>query len=115
MEDGQFVGLATYTEAATSTGTSTVVSIGLFLSHFVHFGTMEYITTYKASASDVIVSQKRFQWRRKVAFLWGGGTIILLALFVQRYPVNTTYNNKIVQWRLLMGKFARHRIAFKIF
>ena len=72
MEDGQFVGLATYTEAATSTGTSTVVSIGLFLYHLFILVQWSILGIIKISVSDFIVSQKRFQWRTKVTFLWAG-------------------------------------------
>ena len=40
------------------------------------------IAHFKLSALDVIVSQKRFQWRSNIYL---GRTIILLALFVQNY------------------------------
>ena len=50
-----------------------VVSIGIIISRFVRFCTMEYFkNVLKLSASDVIVSQKRFQWRQKATFLWVG-------------------------------------------
>ena len=50
-----------------------VVSIEVFLSHFFHFRTMEYVfKMLKLSANDVIVSQKRFQWIAKVSILWAG-------------------------------------------
>ena len=68
-----------------------VVSIKLFfaLELFV-FVQKNIIARLELSFCDVIVSQKRFQWRKKVAFLCGrqnlvGGTIILLAVFAQKY------------------------------
>ena len=59
--------------------TSSVVSIGLFLSHFVRFCTVEYIRTYKSFllVKSLLVKKVPMEKESKISL---GGTIILLEL-----------------------------------
>ena len=72
---------------------SEMVSIGLFsLSLFVLVQRSMY-PQLKLSVSDVIVSQKRFQWRQKATVVWAGHSFSLL------YPYHERLYIGLVGWK----------------